>query len=219
MEHVLISEKWTKDLAYVIGLITTDGCLSKDNRHIDLTSKDLDQIQNFTRLLGLENRIGLKRSKSNETKAYFRIQFGNIKFYRFLLSIGLFPNKSKTLGKIKVPEKYFSDFLRGLFDGDGYSFSYWDKQWKSSFRLYSGFVSASKNHLEWLQSRISNLYGINGKINVSGGTTYQLRFAKQSSIELFKVLYYNDNLTCLIRKRFKFERSLCIIEKQNKRKC
>ncbi len=37
--------KWTANLAYAVGLITTDGCLSKDGRHIDLTSKDLEQCE------------------------------------------------------------------------------------------------------------------------------------------------------------------------------
>ena len=214
MPRVQISEKWTGGLAYIIGLITSDGCLSKDGRHIDFTSKDLDQIQNFTKILGLNNKIGIKKNKLDETKNCFRVQFGNVRFYRFLLTIGLSPNKSKIIKSIKVPEKYFKDFLRGLFDGDGFSFSYWDKQWKTSFRLYCGFVSASRRHLEWLQSQISNLYGINGKIGVEGRTAYQLRFAKKSSIQFFKILYYKGDLICLYRKKYKFEQSLCIIEKQ-----
>lgn len=32
--------KWSPKIAYAVGLITTDGSLSKDGRHIDLTSKD-----------------------------------------------------------------------------------------------------------------------------------------------------------------------------------
>ena len=36
--------KWTSELAYAVGLLTTDGSLSKDGRHIDLTSKDVEQL-------------------------------------------------------------------------------------------------------------------------------------------------------------------------------
>ena len=111
MSRVQINEKWTGNLAYAVGLITTDGCLSKDGRHIDFTSKDLEQIQNFRTILGLNNKIGRKKSKPLETKKYFNVQFGNIVFYKFLLSIGLFPNKSRTLGNIEVPKRYFKDFL------------------------------------------------------------------------------------------------------------
>ena len=39
------------DLSYIIGLITTDGNLSKDGRHFDFTSKDIEQVKNFKKIL------------------------------------------------------------------------------------------------------------------------------------------------------------------------
>jgi len=42
-------------LAYIVGLITTDGSLSKDKRHIIFTSSDLQLIKTFRKCLGLEN--------------------------------------------------------------------------------------------------------------------------------------------------------------------
>ncbi len=85
-------------------MITTDGCLSIDGRHIILTSKDLDQIQTFIKILRLKNKIGLKYSSYNREKIYYQVQFGNVKFYRFLLSIGLTPRKTNSLFKKKVLE-------------------------------------------------------------------------------------------------------------------
>ena len=90
--------RWSSNLAYVIGLIVTDGNLSKDGRHIELTSKDRDQIETFSRILNLENKIGHKKSGYNPSGVYYRIQFGNVKLYRFLIKIGLTPNKTKTIG-------------------------------------------------------------------------------------------------------------------------
>jgi hypothetical protein len=75
------------------------------------------------------------------------VQFGNVAFYRFLLSAGLFPNKTKTMGVLKIPDIYFADFLRGHLDGNGCTYSYWDKRWKSSFLLYMTFISASRAHV------------------------------------------------------------------------
>lgn len=54
--------RWSADLAYAVGLISTDGNLSKDGRHFDFTSKDLDQIKNFKKILKLKNKIGKKYS-------------------------------------------------------------------------------------------------------------------------------------------------------------
>jgi len=39
-----VNRKWSPDLAYAIGLLTTDGCLANDGKHFDLTSKDMEQL-------------------------------------------------------------------------------------------------------------------------------------------------------------------------------
>ncbi|MDO8618977.1 MAG: LAGLIDADG family homing endonuclease [Candidatus Daviesbacteria bacterium] len=206
--------RWSGNLAYVVGLITTDGSLSNDGRHIDFTSKDLEQIQNFIKILKLNNKIGLKSSGYSDKK-YFRVQFGNIKFYRFLLKIGLTPKKSKTLNKIIIPDRYFRDFLRGHLDGDGYTTSFWDSVYKNSFRLYMGFVSASGAHLEWISNQIKSLYNLHGSLRYSKqACTFQLKYAKNSSIKLIDILYYQSDLPSLTRKRFKIEKALSIIRKQ-----
>ncbi len=114
---------WSPKFAYAIGLIATDGSLSKDGRHIDFTSKDREQIMNYMKCLDIEVKIG---RKTNRTGGALRAEFGDITFYNFLLAIGLFPNKTKTIGAVKVPDHMFFDFLRGHFDGDGTFYSYFD---------------------------------------------------------------------------------------------
>ena len=205
--------RWTANLAYSIGLIVTDGSLSIDGRHINLTSKDLDQIKTFASLLHLKNKIGRKKSSYNPQGIYYQIQFGDVQFYRFLLSIGITPNKTKGLGSIDMPPKYFADFLRGHLDGDGFTYSYWDKRWKNSFMLYTGFISASKTHIQWLSDEINKNFAINGYINFNK-TVYRLMYAKKSSLSLLKKIYYKDQLPCLKRKSFKIEQALAIIEKR-----
>lgn len=205
---------WNNDLAYVVGLITTDGSLSIDGRHLNLTSKDIEQLETFAEILDIKNKIGTKKSSFNPDGKYFQIQFGNVKLYRFLLEVGLMPNKTKILGSLKVPDKYFADFLRGYLDGDGFTYSYWDKRWKSSFMLYTGFVSASKLHLEWIKDKINKLYKVEGKIKSVGRSAFQLLYAKKGSILLLRKIYYHKDLPCLSRKRFKIEQALDIIRKQ-----
>ena len=132
---------WTPGFAYAIGLLATDGCLSKDGRHIDFTSKDKSQLETFLRCLGIKNKIGHK--KSGAGKKCTRVQFGDVVFYRFLLGIGLMLAKSKTMSDLDIPIKYFFDFLSGYFDGDGTFYSYFDPRWKSSYMFYTVFISAS----------------------------------------------------------------------------
>ena len=125
--------RWSADFAYAIGLLVTDGNLSKDNRHISFTSKDYELIENLQIGLGINENVGKKARGGEKEKKYFVLEFSDVIFYRFLLSIGLMPAKSKILGEIAVPRLYMMDFLRGHFDGDGSFFSYFDPRWRSSF--------------------------------------------------------------------------------------
>lgn len=202
---------WTANLAYVVGLIASDGSLSIDGRHLNLTSKDLEQVENFKKILKLKNKIGLKYRGEDHTEFYYNFQFGDVKFYRFLLSIGLTPHKSKTIGELAVPDKYFRDFLRGEFDGDGCTFSYWSKQWPKSFVMYTGFTSSSRRYLSWLLEKINQLYNISGFIGPGGRNAYVLKFAKKSSIRLIKQMYHKHNVVHLKRKKFKIDKALGII--------
>ena len=202
---------WSSDFAYCVGLIATDGNLSKDGRHIDFTSKDLEQVMNFKRIIKPDVNVGHK--KSLDGTKYPNIQFSDVKLYRFLVSIGLYPNKSKTLRQINVPNELFADFLRGCFDGDGHSYSYWDKRWRSSFMLYIGFSSASLVFIQWLKTKIFEQFNIVG--NIKGkGSVLQLMYAKNNSKVLAQKMYYSNSITCLSRKRCKLDLALGIISKQ-----
>jgi hypothetical protein len=210
-----IKIKWSPNFAYAIGLIVTDGNLSPDGRHLNFTTKDYDLAQTYKICLEIDNKIGLKSRANEKEKKYYAVQFGDVIFYRFLLSIGLIPAKSKTLEEIDIPEKYFFDFLRGVFDGDGYSYSYWDKRWRSSFMFYLGFCSASKIYTLWLRGKIKRHLGISGHITKTNKKIcYQLKYSKYDAIKLVKKMYYSKKVTCLVRKRLKIEATLAIVSER-----
>lgn len=212
----IINTKWTANLAYAIGLIATDGCLSKDGILIDLTSKDREQLINFSKCLCVNFTIGKKWNGTNNE--CLRIQFKNRFFYDFLLSIGLTPRKSLTMGKLLIPDKYFFDFLRGCFDGDGTFYSYWDKRWCSSHMFYVEFISASGKHIDWLRKELKDRIGVIGHVtNTKIGMTHQLKYAKKEALEIIKKMYYNRKIICLSRKRLKIEKVIKIEEKQQKK--
>jgi hypothetical protein len=191
--------QWNPTLAYAIGLITTDGSLSSNGRTIDFTSKDRELVQTFKRCLNRKNKIGKKARANEKVKRYYRVQVGDIIFYRWLLSIGLMPNKSKRIKKLTIPDKYFADFLRGHLDGDGSIRVYQDPVWKNSQRLYVVFTSASMAHLQWLHDRIDTLVGIKGFIRANL-RVYSLTYSKRASLQLLPYLYHSQNIPCLERK-------------------
>ena len=202
---------WSSNFAYAIGLLVSDGSLSQNGRHIVFTSKDFELAELFKKSLDIKISIGKKSSKAGGEKKYFVAQFSDVLFYQFLLSIGLMPNKSKIIGSIKIPEQLFFDFLRGSFDGDGCSYSYFDPRWKSSFMFYTTFTSASTLHILWLQEEISSRLGIRGHITKGLASVYQLKYAKADSLLLLRKMYYQKNLLSLTRKRLKIEQMLSIV--------
>lgn len=204
------SAAWSFELAYAVGLIATDGNLSPDGRHLAIPSKDFQLLESLRHCLGLGNRIV---QRANGRGHIYRLQWGDRRFYDWLLSIGLTPAKSLTLGQLAVPDDYFPDFFRGCVDGDGTILVYTDRFHAIRNdryvyqRLYVSLVSASRPFLDWIQSPIHRLVGIGGAINAKRKPgrrpTYVLRYAKGESIRLLRWMYHAPDVPCLARKRDK----------------
>ncbi len=214
-----INYRWTPELAYAVGLIATDGNLSKDKRHILFTTTDLQLAKIFKKCLGLKNKIMVTPPSGFGKKLAYRINFGNVKFYRWLIKIGLAVNKTHLIKRMGIPERYFADFLRGHIDGDGSIFTYNDrymvyKNKRYSYdRLYTNFISTSPNHIKWLRSKIKKILNMQGALSFylkrnRKFPIWQLRFAKYDSLKLLSWIYYKPKLPCLNRKRIIADRFL-----------
>ena len=190
---------WNSEFAYVIGLIATDGCLSKDGRHIVMRSSDIEQLENFKKCLKINNKICETYNNGYAKKPAYRVQVSNTTLYKYLLSIGLTPNKTKTIGSLEIPTAYFFDFLRGCIDGDGCIRRYQDSIYPKSERVYTKLSSSSETFLKWIQSYIKDLLSIKGYLNKGNGTQ-ELIFAKKESLKLLNKIYQNPKAVGLNRK-------------------
>lgn len=160
----------------------------------------------------INNIISQKTSGFTNKKNIYHVQFGSVVFYRWLIKIGLMPNKSLVIRLVKVPDKFFFDFLRGYFDGDGTIYSYFDKRWKNSFMFYTGFVSGSKQFLEWVSNKIYNLTEYEANIKKCP-RSYKIEYAKNATLHLIKKMYHHDDIPKLKRKYVKIIRILEINSK------
>jgi hypothetical protein len=148
-------------MAYVVGLLATDGCLSKDRRHIIMTSTDLTLVETYLRVLGRPIRYRVARRRRRRRPAYYA-QFSDVAFYDWLLSVGLHPRKSLTLGAIAVPNDHLAALARGLLDGDGSISVFTHAPTRAKYpnyryeRLWVFFLSASRAHVEWLRDRLAD---------------------------------------------------------------
>ncbi len=190
-------------MAYLVGLLTSDGCLIGDGRHIALTSKDIDIIQMTQTILHKEHlKIGTKIGQF-KTSTY-QFQFADAALYDFLILAGITPAKSKTIQSVDLPDEYYFAFLRGHFDGDGTIYGYIDPRWNKSYMYYTSFASASPNFLVWLDGQNARLIGTSpGKIQ-SKTRVHTLTYAKKNSRLIFHAMYHNRPAYKLTRKYDKF---------------
>lgn len=70
-----VLNKWSAELAYVIGFLATDGNLSPDGRHINFTTKDYELVFLVKKFLKLSNKIA---KKSREAGAEKNIMYCNL---------------------------------------------------------------------------------------------------------------------------------------------
>jgi len=56
-----------ENLWYLTGLITSDGSLSKDRRHIDITSSDYEFPQDIKDIIGIKRKLDLARGCINSS--------------------------------------------------------------------------------------------------------------------------------------------------------
>lgn len=209
--------EWSARLAYAVGLIATDGCLVKDGRHVAFVTKDEDLMRTWLTCIGHE-QLRYSRPISRTGTTIYRIQVSDVGLYRFLISIGLTPRKSLTLGRVDVPDRFFDDFVRGLLDGDGSIYLRRHRPTRRTYpdywytRLWTYFSSGSETHVRWLQDQLMRRHGITGWIEATERkgrhTFYRLRFGNADSMTLLSALYREEGAPHLARKKEKWLRFL-----------
>ncbi len=199
---ISISTLNPNELWYIIGYIVADGNLSKDKRHISIVSKDIEHLYKINASLELKCLPKMKSNGKNKNKIYGDLQFSDVTFYRYLQSIGLGPNKSLVLGPVKITSEFFSDFLRGVIDGDG-SIQSWKHSQNAHVQWILKIVSGSKELAYWLHTEIEKRYSVTGKVHVRKNNVknpiYIIKFGKLACQRIIKEIYYTDCL-CLERK-------------------
>lgn len=120
----------TREKAYYFGLLYADGCneIYKSTVTISLEENDKHILESLREALGIDMELKYidytkVKNKKYSSKNQYKLSIYSSEICKQLNSKGLIMNKSLNL---KYPEslddKYFKDFFRGYFDGNG-SFS------------------------------------------------------------------------------------------------
>jgi len=143
----------TPELAYIAGLLATDGHMysTGSGNRFSLGMTDKDVIEWVAEKIGVTNKI---YTNTSGKLPLYRIAFSNHKVKEMLVNqYKITPKKSLTLQFPKLNACQYSHFLRGVFDGDG-SVGY-DKRNILSVSM----SSASKDFINGIKEIVDNIIG------------------------------------------------------------
>ncbi|TSC62523.1 MAG: Uncharacterized protein G01um101448_438 [Parcubacteria group bacterium Gr01-1014_48] len=210
---------WNPSMAYVVGFFAADGYITLNNRgayfwSIQITDGQL--LEKIKKVIGSEHKISVRPGFENES-ALFRLQIGSKEMCTDLRELGFAQRKTKNLTVPNVSPKYFADFVRGYFDGDGNVWSgYMHKERKKQSKsILTAFTSCSENFLLTLHQRLGD-YGITGGGVYCKNNAFCLKYGMKDSLVLYGLMYrkITDNLY-LERKKRVFEDFLNICSRSS----
>jgi DNA-binding transcriptional regulator WhiA len=168
--------------AYYLGWLMADGYLKDTVLKIHISLKDRELIDSFLKDLQSKNTPLEKVTISKDGKKYYSYYISLTSKYmeKILNSYGIvFPKLNRKYFS-GIDKKYFRDFFRGLFDGDGH--------------IDNNITCCGTKELLELIPFKGNIKYING--------THVIYFNTSTSKEVLKYLYYDESVICLKRKYY-----------------
>lgn len=183
----------TEGKAYFLGLMYSDGSVTKNQFYLKL--KDEDVIQQFKQELKTEAPI---RRIETPWDAYI-LQVSCQRLCNHLIKQGCVPNKTRVIQVPELREDLYRHFIRGFFDGDG-CLQLQDKIYRCRFDL----TSASLQFLEQLRPIITAKAKTNGSLQKE--TKYDVWHLNYSGHQVVQIMdwLYKDSHFYLKRKHDKY---------------
>lgn len=183
----------TPNMAYILGFWSADGNVhSTENRmDLELSSKDLEILEKIKEELKCERPIKIYQCSNGYEKN--KLFFWSAKLKQKFIEYGVVPNKTYSEDfslPYKLDKKYWIDYIRGFFDGDGCI-----KKFNSiTFELNS----VNRNFLVGIKDFLKQYYDIDTQISEAGKkvnlTVYRLYCYGEQAKKVFSVLYTPNSL-------------------------
>ena len=215
LDRIILNESffssWSIGMAYVLGVIFTDGNLSPRGGtcpidHFTISQKEPELLAKVLALMECNAKIFFRKEHIyNGKKAgalhWFRIANNNV--YNDLIKLGLSPNKSLVITFPNVPNRYVRHFIRGCWDGDGSV--YIDKQSK---RIGASFLTGSLRFMEGMVMALAEAGFPRRKIYINKGKnpSYYIRVTGTQVPNFYNYLYDAVPPTQYLERKFKLFR-------------
>ncbi len=195
---------WSPEMAYILGLFAADGNIIRNKRgayFISLEICDREILEKISFVLQSTHSIGIRKGRENHSIRY-RLQIGSKKMAQDLYNLGFTSNKTFNMSLPNVPEKYFSSFVRGYFDGDGNVWSGLINKKRSHpvKSLRACFTSSSRIFLLGLKKRLED-YQIIGGSFLNCYTFYRLNYSSRNSLRIYDLMYNCEHYNLYLKRK------------------
>ena len=194
-------------MAYVLGLLASDGTVRKDVNEIKLTLQalDTDFLEHLKNELGYKGAIRTYTTKLGYSNSTLAFTSAHIK--QVLATYNIVPNKTYSFQfPAKLERRFWLDFFRGYFDGDGTVCT------AGSGAIRLSMCSYTSNILEVFINFFFEEYGI-PKVNIQTkgeeNVNYYFQYSTNATKRFYEILYYPN---CLHLPR-KFEKFTNLVNK------
>jgi hypothetical protein len=189
-------EKITENSAYILGLIYTDGCLSKSSNRftISLHKRDKEVLEKIGILIRNSSDIKYfeRKSKKDSIISGYYLSCSNKKIYNSLIRHGLYPNKTSTI----KPAEYLINnrhFWRGCIDGDGGVSLQREKYLRIDFggseSMIDAFIKFCNTHISY-----------NSKYRYIKNDYHRIYITGKNAKIIYNILYQNEDYLFMERK-------------------
>lgn len=203
-DQTLFNEITTEMQAYVIGLITADGSMTREERSLSITLTQSDdyllkQINEF--FLNGSGHLILSKEKAGKNTT--TLQFHGKRLCEALKKHGIVPDKSHFLTQLSqhIPAHLYHHYIRGLFDGDGVCS-------KSNGRVRIGYCACRQEFVESYRSFLNKELNLPLNKLFNTGGCWQVSWGAKKDLENFYNYIYKDATIFLGRKKQKLAQYL-----------
>lgn len=204
------------NMAWIVGFLAADGYVSKKRNEIsiELSLVDREILERIQKEIEIENPI--HDFTSRQGFDYSELTWTCKEHRDELKKYHIVPQKTFILEPpFELDKKYWLDYVRGYFDGDG-SVNFIEVNGKKHYTALRWQVcSATPSILEFILDVLES-YGI-PRVNIQKqvrekSTLYCIQYSTNSTKKIYEILYSTSSTLYLARKKQHFEE---IIQKMN----
>lgn len=196
----------SSDKAYVLGLLFSDGTISRTVATINLMESDGHILYDIANRIYNDNHYQIRYLKAIEkkwnngityiTKPQLKLTLTRKKIVEDLKKFGLCEKKSFKIRFPKISQQYYCDFIRGYFDGDGCFYT--SKNYPNNNRIQ---IISNSNFIYDLKEIIENSLNIKTiVINANVNNISRLSIYGNLKTKIFLDWIYNNAELKLNRK-------------------